>query len=572
MQQSIALHEAQRDARRSLYRPLGEGRTALSEGHARDAVRHFSEAAEALRDMDEESLETSTLTLLARAHLDAGDVQASLAASERATAIHRAHGLVEMEDLDRPSLWWRHSQALAANGKATAARDALAKAYRFLVEPIAGLSDEGLRRNYLNKADTHREIVAAWLADASKRGSGPKQRIAHLTGKTSLREPFERLVDTGLRLNELRSAAELHEFLIDEATELSGAERVLLVLETPDGMQLAGSLVPKGEDADALLRDITPELVEVGRARMVRLTFSPEKADELKQRSRIVAPLIAQKELLGYLYADIDGVFGRFHETDRDMMGMLASQAAVALDNAQWSQGLEQKVAQRTEELQASNALIGQRAAELAIINSVQEGLAAQLDFQAIIDLVGNKIREIFGTTDMSIALYDRESGQVAMPYYLEHGERFPIEPFPLGAGLTGHVLTTRVPLLINDNFMERAKDYGAKLIGDATSADVGQSYLGVPILSGDAALGVIALYSSRKNAYEEQSVNLLSTLASSMSVALQNARLFGEEAARNEQRAPSWRYQRSGGGRELDFQAIVDLVGDKLRVTDSDA
>ena len=36
--------------------------------------------------------------------------------------------------------------------------------------------------------------------------------------------------------------------------------------------------------------------------------------------------------------------------------------------------------------------------AELAIINSVQEGLAAQLDFQAIIDLVGDKIREISGT------------------------------------------------------------------------------------------------------------------------------------------------------------------------------
>ena len=147
-----------------------------------------------------------------------------------------------MEDVDAPMLWWRHSQALAANGKATAARDALAQAYRLLVEPIAGLSDEGLRRNYLNKIDTHREIVAAWLAaTVTARGKAP--RITHLTGETSLREPFERLVDTGLRLNELRSADELHEFLIDEATELSGAERVLLVLESPQGLpwRVAGS-------------------------------------------------------------------------------------------------------------------------------------------------------------------------------------------------------------------------------------------------------------------------------------------------------------------------------------------
>ena len=74
----------------------------------------------------------------------------------------------------------------------------------------------------------HREIVGAWLKDARKRRLSPQQRAAHLAGEANLREPFERLVDTGLRLNELRSAAELHEFLIDEATELSGAERVLL--------------------------------------------------------------------------------------------------------------------------------------------------------------------------------------------------------------------------------------------------------------------------------------------------------------------------------------------------------
>ena len=110
----------------------------------------------------------------------------------------------------------------------------------------------------------------------------------------------------------------------------------------------------------------------------------PDGADELDQRSILVAPLIAQQRLLGYFYVDIDGAFGRFHDTDRDLLGMLAAQAAVALDNAQWSQGLEQKVAQRTEELQTSNALLEQRAAELAIINAVQQALAGELSMQGV--------------------------------------------------------------------------------------------------------------------------------------------------------------------------------------------
>ncbi len=60
----------------------------------------------------------------------------------------------------RRDTWWRHSQALLANKQATAAREALEMAYRFMLKGIAGLSDEGLRRNYLNKIEAHREIVA----------------------------------------------------------------------------------------------------------------------------------------------------------------------------------------------------------------------------------------------------------------------------------------------------------------------------------------------------------------------------------------------------------------------------
>ena len=44
-----------------------------------------------------------------------------------------------------------------------------------------------------------------------------------------------------------------------------------------------------------------------------------------------------------------------------------------------------------------------QRAAELAVINSIQQGMAAELDFQAIVDLVGDKLRELFSTADLGI-------------------------------------------------------------------------------------------------------------------------------------------------------------------------
>ncbi len=299
------------------------------------------------------------------------------------------------------------------------------------------------------------------------------------------------------------------------------------MLETPQGLQLAGSLVPRGEDAQALLREITPALMDVRRTRAVSLTHGPEGANELDQRSRVIAPLIAQRQLLGYLYADLDGAFGRLRESDRDLLGMLASQAAVALDNAQWSQGLEQKVEERTSELTASNANLEQRNAELAIINSIQQGLAAELDFQAIVDLVGDKLREVFNTPDLGIRWYDEKANLLHYLYAYEHGKR-----------LTHRTATTESGRHVRDDHAVRASL--ASSIPPQTMKDTGQvavpgtdqskSLISVPIISSDRVLGMIDIENyERENAYGESELRLLTTIAASLGTALENARLFDE-------------------------------------------
>ena len=233
---------------------MNEGRFALRQGEAAMALRHFERTEKLAGDANLVAVQIDALAAIGQTCLVLGKPRAALAATRRATALHRAHDLASLDGMSPALTWWRHSQALQASKQPQAAREALEMAYQLMQKGIVSLSDEGLRRNYLNKIEAHREIVHAWIKDARKRRLSPQRRAAHLAGEANLREPFERLVDTGLRLNELRSADELHEFLIDEATELSGAERVLLVLESGQGLRLAGSLMPRGEDAQALLR------------------------------------------------------------------------------------------------------------------------------------------------------------------------------------------------------------------------------------------------------------------------------------------------------------------------------
>ncbi len=94
-----------------------------------------------------------------------------------------------------------------------------------------------------------------------------------------------------------------------------------------------------------------------------------------------------------------------------------------------------------------------------------------------------------------------------------------------------------------------------------------------VPIISWDHVIGQIDVENyERENAYGESELRLLTTIAGSLGVALQNAclfdetqRLLKETEQRNAELAVINSIQQ-GLAAELNFQAIVDLVGDKLR------
>jgi signal transduction histidine kinase/ActR/RegA family two-component response regulator/tetratricopeptide (TPR) repeat protein len=542
-----------------------QGWLAMCEGRPAQGAQHFERAVKRVAP-GQDALLMACLTDAAWAHLEAGHPVYALAASSRAAQLHRDKGLVALDGMEPIALWWRHSQALRAGGMEHDAFDALQLAYRFLCQRIAGLSDEGLRRNFLNKRREHREIVLAWLqatrARPASRTASRTEPVPHLGGVASLREPFERLVESGVRLNELRRDEDVHEFLVEEAAELSGAQRLLVVLDTPDGLRIAASMLLPGEDPQALLRAVTPWLVEAQRTRTPSLRHGPEAADAIDQRSCLVAPLIAQRELFGYLYADLDGAFGRFDEADRDLLVMLASQAAAALADVRWGQDLERKVTERTAELE-------QRANELAIINGIQQGIAGALNFQAIVDLVGDKLREVFNTGNIGIVWRDSDAPVVRNVYAYQHGVRIDFAPIRLDPqGPLSKAFNAKLPVVANNRAQMLALG-----LRQVEGTDLSQSTVLVPIYSGERILGGVSLQNhERENAFGGSEVRLLSTIAASMGVALENARLFDqtqrllqETEARNAELAVINDVQQ-GIARELEFQAIIDLVGDKLR------
>src|SRR5260221_12845806 len=73
-----------------------------------------------------------------------------------------------------------------------------------------------------------------------------------------------------------------------------------------------------------------------------------------------------------------------------------------------------------------------ERAKELAVVNSVQEGLAQQLDMQAMYELVGDKIQEIFDAQVVDIGTFDVVHRPVQYRYTIERGVRLPNKTLPI--------------------------------------------------------------------------------------------------------------------------------------------
>ena len=149
------------------------------------------------------------------------------------------------------------------------------------------------------------------------------------------------------------------------------------------------------------------------------------------------------------------GVFEREDAFDKAAVRLL--QTVVA------SMGTALESARLFDETQRLFKQSEQRAAELAIVNSVQQALAGELSMQGVYDAVGDKLRDTFPGAFVSVRVVDTKTGLLHFPYTYFDGRRLETPPVAVdGRGFVGQVLRTGKTLLTNENFEAEAERYGS--------------------------------------------------------------------------------------------------------------
>jgi PAS domain S-box-containing protein len=254
------------------------------------------------------------------------------------------------------------------------------------------------------------------------------------------------------------------------------------------------------------------QLIEQGEVEIVGSDSIDWIGVPLKQEERVMGVMVAQSYREGVLY----------NQDDLDLMEFVSTQVAVSI---------ERKKAE--DALRVSLEDTRQYADRMALLNRVARAISTTLDLDALLEIVHKEIINAVPADSFFVALYDPETDQLEFRIRVD-GTVFE-KPYvrPLGDALTAQVVRGRKYLLIQDYELEKNHLPIMTLWGTGLPS---RSWLGVPMQLADEVVGVISVQSYRPNAFGEKERELLSTIADTVAVAIENARLYEAEKQRTTQ------------------------------------
>ncbi|MBC8503923.1 MAG: GAF domain-containing protein [Anaerolineales bacterium] len=163
------------------------------------------------------------------------------------------------------------------------------------------------------------------------------------------------------------------------------------------------------------------------------------------------------------------------------------------------------------------------RVQELDSLQAVGQALSSSLYLDEILSAVYEQVATLMPVHNFYVALYFQEEDEVSFPLVVEGDQKVKWKSRQAGSGLTEYLLRRKEPLLISSNVEATLKEIDIEHIGTPAA-----SWLGVPMVSGNNPLGVIAVQSyTATELYDEHHKDILGTIAAQAAVAIQNARLY---------------------------------------------
>lgn len=378
---------------------------------------------------------------------------------------------------------------------------------------VIGLVDLRSRRLAAFDADDVQaiETLAGHLAVAltnAQLHAEAQQRLAELTALHELSQTFRLVAEP----------AQLYEQITRLAARLLSVEQCGIVLYDPVSQMMVMQQPAYGLRSEQVARYRWPLALDPPpawrRGETLILNdlknappsseFNPELAIELGERNLMLVPLMLSERCLGFVRLANKARRAPFTASDARLMGVLANQAAIAIENARM--------------LTASQ----RRIERLTALQHIGKTLVSSRDLPALVESLYRELAAHFNAETFSVYILDPQSQRLEYNWVdcgVYHSAEIDLDSESLGA----YVIRSGQPLLIDD-LAKRQSELPVKGIPTGAPA---RAWLGVPLLINSQVVGAITLQSYTPDRFGQEELKLLEQLALQIGLAVQNIRFY---------------------------------------------
>jgi GAF domain-containing protein/HAMP domain-containing protein len=218
---------------------------------------------------------------------------------------------------------------------------------------------------------------------------------------------------------------------------------------------------------------------------------------------------------------------------------------------------LEERVAERTVELEQANQKVARRAGQFESVAQVSRTISSIRNQEELLKRITHMISQSFGFYHVGVFLLDsNKEYAVLRAANSEGGQRMLKRGHRLEIGQTsivGYVTSTGNPRIALDTGADAA-------YFDNPDLPETHSEMALPLKASGQVIGALDVQSTEPNAFAQEDVNILSSLADQVSAALENTRLH-EEAQEALSKAEA-AYRQLTGEAWSDIRRLTSVVG----------
>jgi diguanylate cyclase (GGDEF)-like protein len=229
-------------------------------------------------------------------------------------------------------------------------------------------------------------------------------------------------------------------------------------------------------------------------------------------------PIIVRDEVIGVIGVQDYEKEHAFNEDETRLLQTIATNLGIAIQNA----SLYQEARHRAEQMSS--------------LYNVGLTLTANLEFNQVLRQLFESCRQILPMDIFYVAIYDENSQTISHPLFYENDteKTVPIRDINVSPGLSGEIILNHKTIYLSDASKRQIRKIHHIIRAGGRPS---RSYVGAPMIVSGRVVGVISMQSYEPNAYSQEQIRLLETIANVAGVAIENSRLFEQAQADIEER-----------------------------------